>query len=192
VQPSQKLFPVAGQRPIIVVALLAAAASGLGTVPAFAQETSAEPGQTKSEVCAACHGPDGNSIAMPIWPSLAGQHEEYLVRQIEAFRSGERSDPSMQAPVSSLSEQDMQDIAAWFASQSIAPKGADPALVDRGQRIYRGGIPERGIPACTACHGPSGQGNPLAGYRASATSTRPIWPRPCATTAPASGARMPS
>jgi cytochrome c553 len=165
VQPSQKLLPVAGQRPACLVALLAAAALGLGAGPASAQEGSAEAGQTKSAACLACHGADGNSIAADAtWPSLAGQHPAYVVRQLEAFRSGERANDLMVSLVSTLSEQDMQDIAAWYASQPMAPKGADPALVDRGQRIYRGGIPERGIAACIACHGPSGQGNPPAGY----------------------------
>jgi cytochrome c553 len=100
----------------------------------------------------------------PFWPALAGQHAAYLERQIAAFRSGERTDVAMQPMVANLSEEDIRDIAAWFSSQTMTPKGADPALVERGQRIYRGGVPERGIAACVACHGPSGQGNPLAGY----------------------------
>jgi cytochrome c553 len=133
----------------------------------MAQEGSADAGQTKVATCSACHGADGNSIAMPVapfWPALAGQHAAYLERQIAAFRSGERTDVAMQPMVANLSEEDIRDIAAWFSSQTMTPKGADPALVERGQRIYRGGVPERGIAACVACHGPSGQGNPLAGY----------------------------
>jgi cytochrome c553 len=134
-----------------------------------AQEGSAEAGQAKSQekTCFACHGADGNAIVSGLnWPSLAGQHAGYIVRQLEAFRSGERPDAGsgMQAMAASLSEQETLDVAAWYASQAMAPKGADPALVERGQRIYRGGIPERGIAACIACHGPNGVGNPLAGY----------------------------
>ena len=167
VQPSNKPRSVAGPRPIFVAALLVASASGLNSASSVAQESSAEAGQTKSAACLACHGADGNaSVSALNWPSLAGQHASYIVRQLEAFRSGERTDASsgMQAMATTLSEQDSLDVAAWFASQSMAPKGADPAMVERGQRIYRGGIPERGIAACTACHGPGGQGNPLAGY----------------------------
>jgi cytochrome c553 len=156
---------VAGQRPIRLAAILAATvAIGLNGSRSDAQDGSAEAGQSKAVVCSACHGPDGNSVSNALWPSLAGQHPDYLLRQMEAFRTGERTDPVMQAQIATLSEQDSPDVAAWFASQSITPKGADPALVERGQRIYRGGIPEREVPACIACHGPNGQGNPLAGY----------------------------
>lgn len=147
--------------------MLVACAFSLSYRSSLAQEGSAEAGQSKAVTCSACHGVDGNSIAMPVapfWPALAGQHATYIERQIEAFQSGDRTDVTMQPMVASLSEQDIHDIAAWFASQTTAPKGADPAQVERGQRIYRGGIPERGIAACVACHGPSGQGNPLAGY----------------------------
>jgi cytochrome c553 len=147
--------------------LVVAAAAAFSGGSSLAQEGSAEAGQTKITTCVACHGADGNSMAMPPpqpWPALAGQHANYLVRQIEAFKSGERTDATMQPMVAGLSEQDMHDIAAWFSSQSMTPKGADPALVERGQRIYRGGIPERDVAACIACHGPSGQGNPLAGF----------------------------
>ena len=147
--------------------LVSAAALCLGATGAAAQEGSAEAGQAKSLTCLGCHGADGNAIVSALnWPSLAGQHASYVVRQLEAFRSGTRADAGsgMQGYASTLSEQDSLDVAAWFASQSMAPKGADPAFVERGQRIYRGGVPERGIAACIACHGPSGQGNPLAGY----------------------------
>jgi cytochrome c553 len=141
----------------------AAAVLGFGSVNALAQEGSAEAGQTKSVTCAACHGADGNSVT-PDWPSLASQHATYLVRQLEAYRNQERSDAGMQGFAATLSEEDMHDVAAWFESQSMSAKGADPALVSRGERIYRGGIPEREIPACIACHGPQGAGNELAGY----------------------------
>ena len=100
----------------------------------------------------------------PAWPSLAGQHVKYLVDQLEAYVNQQRSDVGMQQYASMLSEQDMLDVSAWYAEQTMAPKGADPGLVDTGERIYRGGIPEREIPACIACHGPRGQGNPLSGY----------------------------
>lgn len=137
-------------------------AVALGT-SAAAQEGSAQAGQTKSVTCAACHGPDGNSVTAE-WPSLAGQHAAYTVRQLEAYRNGERVDAGMQGFASTLSEQDMLDVAAYFAAQTQLPKGADPQLVSLGEEIYRGGLPERAIPACIACHGPTGIGNPLAAY----------------------------
>jgi cytochrome c553 len=81
-----------------------------------------------------------------------------------AYQDGERLDAGMQGFAATLSEQDIQDVAAYYGSQRPSPKGADPELAGLGQQIYRGGIPERGIAACIACHGPSGKGNPLAGY----------------------------
>ncbi len=130
---------------------------------AYAQEGSIEAGRTKSATCAACHGPDGNSVT-PDWPSLAGQHASYIARQINAFKNGERTNVTMKPFADMLSDQDVLDIAAYYASQKITPKGADPALVSLGQQIYRGGVPERGVAACIACHGPTGDGNPLAAY----------------------------
>ena len=145
------------------------AAAGVGTalaqVSAAAPQTqgSADAGRAKSATCAACHGLDGNSVT-PNWPSLAGQHTEYIARQIKAFKSGERKDVTMMPFAQMLSDQDVLDVAAYFSAQKPAPKGADPALVSLGQQIYRGGVPTRGIPACVACHGPGGHGNPFAAY----------------------------
>jgi cytochrome c553 len=167
VQPSPTTRFAAFPRAPGLAAFVAAAAFGLGSGSIAAQEASAEAGQGKSTACLACHGADGNAIVSALnWPSLAGQHASYIVRQLEAFRTGNRADAGsgMQAMAMTLSEADSRDVAAWFASQAMAPKGADPAQVERGQRIYRGGIPERGVAACIACHGPDGQGNPLAGY----------------------------
>ncbi|HSG64314.1 MAG TPA: c-type cytochrome [Gammaproteobacteria bacterium] len=124
---------------------------------------SASAGQGKAAVCAACHGSDGNSIN-PLWPSLAGQHPEYVTRQIVAFKAGDRADVLMTSFAAPLSDQDVADLAAYFASQTVTAKGADASLVELGERVYRAGDADRGIPACIACHGPAGQGNPLAGY----------------------------
>lgn len=124
---------------------------------------SASAGQSKSAVCAACHGPDGNSVN-PMWPSLAGQHADYLARQLAAFQAGDRQDALMSSFAAPLSEQDIADLAAFFQNQTLKPKGAEPALVDLGEQLYRSGVADRGLPACIACHGPTGQGNPLAGY----------------------------
>jgi len=132
-------------------------------VAAQAQEASVDAGRTKSATCAACHGVDGNSVT-PDWPSLAGQHTAYIVRQLKSFKAGDRVNVTMKPFADMLTDQDMADIAAYFAAQKPVPKGADPALVNLGQQIYRGGVPQRGIAACIACHGPSGDGNPLAAY----------------------------
>lgn len=120
-------------------------------------------GQTKSATCAGCHMADGNSVN-PLWPKLAGQHPGYLQKQIMDFKDGARKDPTMSAMAAPLSEQDAQDLAAWFASQKQTPGAADPAQVSLGQRIYRGGNSETGVAACTACHGPTGAGNPTANF----------------------------
>jgi cytochrome c553 len=124
---------------------------------------SADAGRDKSATCAACHGVDGNSPAAE-WPSLAGQHASYIVQQLRAFQSGERDEITMTPFAAGLSEQDMADIAAYYEAQTPVPRGADPEHVSLGERIYRGGIADRGVAACIACHGPSGRGNPLAAY----------------------------
>jgi cytochrome c553 len=145
-----------------MVSLLCATALLGAASDAWAQR-SASAGQSKSAVCAGCHGADGNSIN-PLWPSLAGQHADYTARQLRAYQAGERADVLMSTFAATLSEADIADLAAYFESQELTPKGADPDLVVEGERIYRGGIAARGIPACIACHGPAGRGNPLAGY----------------------------
>lgn len=148
----------------ILLALTAGAMMLLAAGRLYAQDGSAEAGQAKSAVCAACHGADGNSTANAVWPSLAAQHPAYTVHQLQAYKDAQRPDPGMQGFAQSLTDEDMRDLAVFYAAQPITVKGADPELVDRGQRIYRAGIAERGIAACIACHGPSGKGNPLAGY----------------------------
>ncbi|MBT8441026.1 MAG: cytochrome c4, partial [Gammaproteobacteria bacterium] len=137
----------------------------------------AERGKSKSITCAACHGADGNSIN-PEWPSLAGQHESYLVRSIQSFKDGSRNNVLMSAQAVALSDQDIQDLAAYFSAQKPSRRTADPALVAQGERIYRGGNAEKGVSACIACHGPGGLGNPgaiypsLAGQHATYTSAQ--------------------
>ena len=121
-------------------------------------------GQTKaSTVCVACHGLDGNSVN-PEWPSLAGQHETYIVKQIKAFKAGERTNALMSPIALTLTDQDIEDVAAYFATQKIKGQEAAKSKVDLGQQIYRGGVADGKIPACLACHGPNGRGNAEAGY----------------------------
>ncbi|HEX5418459.1 MAG TPA: c-type cytochrome [Gammaproteobacteria bacterium] len=143
--------------------LLAGAAATALAAEADGQQASIDAGKTKAATCAACHGQTGNSVA-PNWPNLAAQHPSYLVRELKAFKNGERQNPTMVGFASTLSEEDMRDLAAYFSSQTLIPKGADPKLVSQGQNIYRGGIPEKGVPACSGCHGPTGHGNYLAAY----------------------------
>ncbi len=126
---------------------------------------SVDAGREKSLVCGACHGADGNSFN-PVWPSLAGQHEKYLIDSLASFRGGQRVDPLMSAQAAALSDQDIADLAAYFAAQKIAAQTADPALVAAGERLYRGGDKSTGTPACIACHGPAGGGNGPAGWPA--------------------------
>ena len=130
----------------------------------------AQAGKEKSAVCAACHGPDGNS-AIPINPKLSGQHENYLVKQLKDFKlaattGGEegRNNPVMNGMAAPLSEQDMQDLSAYFAEQKPMSGTTAEAAIEPGQALYRGGDLERGLTACIACHGPRGNGMQLAGF----------------------------
>ena len=122
---------------------------------------------TEAGVCAACHGADGNG-ANPMWPKLAGQHAAYLASQLEAFRSGQRVDPLMTPQSTGLSDEDIQGYANFFAMQALQVGAVpdDEDLVAQGERLYRGGSAATGLPACIACHGPNGRGNPAAGFAA--------------------------
>lgn len=120
-------------------------------------------GKSKSASCAACHGADGNSVN-PAWPSIAGQHPVYIENALRAFKDGTRSDVLMTAQTMGLSDDDMADLAAYFASQTAIKRTADPALAKTGERLYRGGNTDSNLTACIGCHGPTGRGNAPAGY----------------------------
>lgn len=123
-------------------------------------------GRSKAQTCAGCHGMDGNA-AIPNYPKLAGQHASYLLKQLKDFKSGARQDPIMTSQVMNLSEQDMQDLAAYYSQQKVNVGAApDKQLREMGERIYRGGIETKAVPACMACHAPAGAGNPGAKYPA--------------------------
>lgn len=123
-------------------------------------------GEKESTTCAACHGADGNSVN-PLWPSLAGQHSSYVYQQLKAFKSGARSDVLMSSQAMILDDQTMRDLAAFYESKTAAPRAVkDQGRIVAGQRLYRGGNSETQATACLACHGPSGNGNPAAGYPA--------------------------
>tara|TARA_R110000772_G_scaffold29892_3_gene74545 strand:+ start:3665 stop:4291 length:627 start_codon:yes stop_codon:yes gene_type:complete len=132
---------------------------------AVAAEGNSRAGKMKAAACAACHGADGNSAA-PSFPKLAGQGERYLIKQLNDIKSGARSVPMMAGQTDNLSEQDIADIAAFYSSQAISTGQADPAIVAKGAAIYRGGIADRNVPACAACHSPSGSGMAAAGFPA--------------------------
>lgn len=124
-----------------------------------------EAGEQKAAVCAACHGQNGNS-ASAMYPKLAGQGETYAVKQLKEFKSGERENAIMQGQVAGLSEQDMADISAYYARQSVETGTANPDYAEHGEQIWRGGNAETGVSACTGCHGPAGKGVDAAGFPA--------------------------
>lgn len=132
---------------------------------AWAAAGNVEAGKAKSATCAACHGVDGNSPSGQ-YPDLAGQGAPYLLKQLRDFKSGARKSAIMKRIVEGLDQQDMKDLAAWYASQTAKTEQADPELVEQGRALFRGGDPEQGIPACSACHGPAGQGLDAARFPA--------------------------
>jgi cytochrome c553 len=129
---------------------------------AHAEFTPGDPakGQALSATCAACHGADGNSV-VPANPSLAQQHPDYIASQLANFKSGARANAIMAGMVANLSPEDMRNLGAYFGAQKLRPAAAkDRDLVTLGQKLYRGGDTERGLPACAACHSPTGAGIP--------------------------------
>ena len=146
----------------VVVPLFALCCLGTGAALAAG---SAEKGESKATACIACHGAQGNS-ANPEWPVLAGQHEQYIHKQLQAFKGGARKNPLMTPMAMGLSEEDMANLGAYFAGQKPTGLEADPGKLAVGQRVYRSGDPKNGVPACAACHGPGGDGNAPAAYPA--------------------------
>ena len=173
----------------LLAAFLAMSTLSVGAADAPAESAAkpdaakvAKPDLVKGEalftaVCAACHGADGNS-GTPANPKLSQQHPEYLVKQLQEFKSGKRKNAIMAGFASALSEEDMKNIAYWAGSKKSKPGFAkDKELVALGERIYRGGVSDRQIPACAGCHSPTGAGIPaqyprLAGQHAEYTTTQ--------------------
>jgi cytochrome c553 len=122
-------------------------------------------GATKSAVCSACHGPNGNSTN-PDWPRLAGQSAVYIAQQLKLFKAGTRANPVMMPLAAALSDQDISDLAVYYEAQTPLGLEADPSYWKAGQELYLRGDVAHGIPACIACHGPVGRGNLGAGYPA--------------------------
>jgi cytochrome c553 len=148
---------------IAFCALLTSSATVYAESSATAVVGDVEAGKAKSAVCAGCHGENGNSTN-PLWPKLAGQHAEYIVEQLRAFKSDVRVEPSMTGMAKPLSEQDMLNLGAYYASRKGTVGTVAEEFMTSGERIYRGGNRETGVPACSACHGPSGKGNGPSKY----------------------------
>lgn len=124
-------------------------------------EGDAAAGQSKSAVCAACHGADGKAI-QPAYPNLAGQHASYIAKQLTEYRDGGRVNALMSGQAANLSDQDILDLAAYYADMPGIPGVASEENLTLGMNIYRGGITAAGVASCSACHGPAGMGNPAA------------------------------
>lgn len=147
------------KKPVMIAVL--GMALGMATNVMAAGDVAA--GKTKAAVCAACHSTDGNSLS-DAFPKLAGQHESYIAKQLADFKSGARTNALMAPMTASLSEQDMADLGAFFASKKTAPGAVSEELLAAGEKLYRAGNAATGVPACMACHGPTGSGMPAAAW----------------------------
>lgn len=166
-----------GSAALVMAALgLAPTLAGAQAAPAAAAAAAAVPGtpfdhgkaadgQTKAALCAACHGQGGNSVN-PEWPRLAGQSAVYIAAQLHMFKAGTRNNPVMQPLVAALTEQDIDDLAVYYETQTPLGLEADPSYWKSGEALYLRGNSATGVPACVACHGPAGRGNLDAGYPA--------------------------
>lgn len=158
--------PAATPEPAAAPAEATQAAAEPAAAPAAetsATEGNAAAGEEKSATCIACHGPGGNSVN-PTWPKLAGQHEDFLYKQMQAFKAGERTNDLMAPMMAPLTNQDMRNLAAYFSAQETAAGQGNPDLLAAGKKLYTGGNLESGVVACAGCHGPSGLGNPQGGF----------------------------
>ena len=138
---------------------------GLGWMSFAYAAGDAASGQGKVAVCSGCHGADGNSM-IPSFPKLAAQGEVYLVNQLKDIRDGARNVPQMMGILTGRTDQDLADMAAFYSTQKVTVGATNPDLLDLGRQIYRAGIAEKGVAACTACHSPTGAGNAQAGFPA--------------------------
>ena len=120
-------------------------------------------GESKVAVCSACHGADGNSV-VGLWPSLAGQNEKYLLKQLKLVKSGDRVIDSMIGLLDNLDDSDLEDISAFYASQKNKVGQVEESKLELGRKLYYAGNLEKGVPSCSACHSPRGLGNGPAAY----------------------------
>lgn len=166
------VLPLPDKEPVQATPIDANAVSEL----AKAKWGDAKAGATKAGACAACHGLDGNATADPkLYPRIAGQSERYMAKQLALFKSGQRVNALMQPYAAPLSAQDMRDLGAYYANQKSGAGIADDSVIaegpnkgkkfyEVGEKLFRSGDAARGIPACMACHGPAGAGNPGPAY----------------------------
>ena len=139
--------------------------AGIAIASGVSAAGNVEAGKNSSAMCAACHGADGNS-AVPNFPKLAGQGEKYLLKQMQDVKAGNRVIVEMTGMLDAFSDQDLENLAAYFSAQTITPGQAKKDLVEAGEVLYRAGNPATQVAACTACHGPSGKGVDLAVFPA--------------------------
>lgn len=148
---------------VLCCALLGFAHSASAAVPFVKGDAAA--GEPLTAMCAACHGPDGNSM-VPTFPKLAGLGERYLYKQLLDIRDGARPIATMAGQVDNMTNQQLADIAAYYAAQPISGSQTDPELLALGEKVYRAGVADRKVAACIGCHSPTGKGNGPAGYPA--------------------------
>lgn len=145
---------------LLALAAAALAGSAMAATPAVTRGDVAKGKVIAEQVCAACHGADGNSVASAN-PTLAGQHAKYLESQLHAFKKGERKNPIMMGMATPLSDADMKNVAEYFSQQKVKPRQAnDKTQLPLGKKVYQAGNPTTRVPACMACHGPAGKGFP--------------------------------
>lgn len=148
--------------PNAVFALLLAAVSA----PMALAQGNAQAGEAKAAACAACHGATGNDSLLPNVPKIGGQGERYLLKQLQEIKAGVRPVPLMEPVVAPMSEQDLADLAAFYAAQELPLGAVDPEKRALGEQLFRAGNAAIGVAACSACHAPNGKGNEAAGYPA--------------------------
>ena len=166
-QPAPASAPGAASTPTAAPPAAPAAAPAPPSAPSSLPFTDGKvaDGATKAAVCAACHGPNGNSVN-PEWPRLAGQSAVYIAEQLRLFRAGVRDNPTMKPLAAALKDQDIDDLAVYYEAQTPTGLEADPSYWQAGEAVYLSGDRGREVPACVACHGPVGRGNLAAGYPA--------------------------
>jgi len=146
--------------------LIAGVVLGVGLTTLAHGAGNPQAGEQKAAVCTSCHGPGGQKPIMAIYPKLSGLGEKYLYRQMTAIKAGDRAVPEMTGLLDAMSDQDLQDLAAYFNAQERIVNQANPDLIEQGAALYRGGNLATGVPACAACHSPQGKGNEPGGYPA--------------------------
>ena len=163
---SRQLRPLSHlMSPMAAIATIMVAVFTGAATPALAAGDPAA-GEAQAAACGACHGADGATGLDPTYPNLAGQNEKYLVHQLQAIRDGGRNIPLMAGQLTGKSDQDLADLAAFYAAKTgkVAQAQGDDDTLALGERIYRGGIAAKNVAACASCHSPSGNGNAAAGY----------------------------